>query len=77
MIPNAKYIREMGQADFSQWSEKELAISTMIQDAQWAHMNYMFIDKNLLRQEDIDKLKENGYNVVVGQGEVARIKISW
>lgn len=77
MIPNAKYIREMGQADLSQWSEKELAISTMIQDAQWAHMNYMFIDKNLLRQEDIDKLKENGYNVVVGQGEAARIKISW
>lgn len=67
----------MGQADLSQWSEKELAISTMIQDAQWAHMNYMFIDKNLLRQEDIDKLKENGYNVVVGQGEAARIKISW
>lgn len=33
MIPNAKYIREMGQANFSQWSEKELAISTMIQDA--------------------------------------------
>ena len=77
MILNAKYIREMGQADLSQWSEKELAISTMIQDAQWAHMNYMFIDKNLLRQEDIDKLKENGYNVVVGQGEAARIKISW
>lgn len=77
MIINVKYIHEMRQADFSQWSEKELTISTMIQDAQWAHMNYVFIDKNLLRQEDIDKLKENGYNVVVGQGEVARIKISW
>ena len=67
----------MGQADFNDWAERELALSTMIQDAQWAHMNCVFVDKKLLIQEDIDKLKENGYTVVIGYGEVARIKISW
>lgn len=64
------------QADFSKPAEEELAITEMIQDAYWAHQNYIFIDKGTFSQETIDKVKNAGYNVVIGYGDVARIKIS-
>jgi len=40
-------------------------------------VNYIFIDKGMITDETIEKLKNCSYSVVVGQGETARIKISW
>jgi len=40
-------------------------------------LNYVFVDKNTLSTDLINDLKQSGYSVVVGQGEEARIKISW
>ena len=65
------------QADFSKLAEEELAITELIQAAHYAHQNYIFIDKGTFSQETIDKVKNAGYNVVIGYGDVARIKISW
>lgn len=65
------------QADFSKPAEEGLAITELIQDAHWAHQNYIFVDKGIFSQETIEKVKNAGYNVVIGYGDVARIKISW
>jgi hypothetical protein len=40
-------------------------------------LNYVFVNKDTLTLDLIDELKQAGYLVVVGQGEKARIKISW
>ena len=40
-------------------------------------LNYVFIDKGMVADEVLNQLKKQGFSVVVGQGEVARIKISW
>lgn len=40
-------------------------------------LNYVFVNKDTLTSDLIDELKQAGYSVVVGQGEEARIKISW
>lgn len=40
-------------------------------------LNYVFVNKDTLPNELIDELKQAGYFVVVGQGEEARVKISW
>lgn len=40
-------------------------------------LNYIFIDKWMIDDDIIDDLKCGGYSVIVGQGEKARIKISW
>jgi len=40
-------------------------------------VNYIFIEKGMITDETIEKLKNCSYSVVVGQGEAARIKISW
>lgn len=40
-------------------------------------LNYIFVDKGMLSDNTLNDLKKLGYSVVVGQGEVARIKISW
>ena len=40
-------------------------------------LNYVFIDKWMIDNDTIDGLKSGGYSVIVGQGEKARIKISW
>lgn len=55
----------------------ERAIEQLIYSANFAHLNYVFIDKNLLSPERINQLKELGYTVVIGYGDTARIKISW
>lgn len=65
------------QADFSKPAEEELAITELIQDAHFAHQNYIFIDKGSFSQETIENVRNAGYNVVIGYGDVARIKISW
>lgn len=41
-------------------------------------INYVFIDKGLIADEVLNgTIKILGYSVVVGQGECARVKISW
>ena len=40
-------------------------------------LNYAFVDKQMIDEDTIDGLKRGGYSVIVGQGEKARIKISW
>lgn len=40
-------------------------------------LNYVFVNKDTLTSDLVDELKQAGYSVVVGQGEEARIKISW
>lgn len=39
-------------------------------------INYIFLDKSLFTQEQINSLKKS-YSIIIGQGENARIKISW
>ena len=52
-------------------------IESLIIQAHKNHLNYVFVDRNLLPQSTIDDLRKNGYGVVIGQGEVSRIKITW
>ena len=52
-------------------------IEYLIIQAYKNHMNYVFVDKNIVSPSVIEDLKKNGYSLVIGQGEVARIKISW
>ena len=40
-------------------------------------LNYVFIDKCMIDDDTINNLKLGGYSVIVGQGDTARIKISW
>jgi uncharacterized membrane protein YwaF len=40
-------------------------------------LNYVFVNKDTLTSDLVDELKQAGYSVVIGQGEEARIKISW
>lgn len=49
----------------------------LISAANTFGLNYIFIDKGMIKEETIDGLKKYGFSVVVGQGEAARIKISW
>ena len=65
------------QADFSKPAEEELAITEMIQDAHWAHQNYIIVDKGSFSRETIDKVRDAGYNVVIGCCDDTCIKISW
>lgn len=77
MIPKKEDLKEIVLANLGDWAEEELAITNMIWDANWAHLNYIFVDRDLFSKGVIDKLRENGFTVVIGQGDVARIKISW
>ena len=77
MIPKKEDLKETVLANLNDWAEEELAISNMIWDANWAHLNYIFVDRDLFSKGVIDKLRENGFTIVTGQGDVARIKISW
>lgn len=52
-------------------------LNLFIQAAMTFGINYIFIDKNMITNETIAELKQHGYSVMVGQGEAARIKISW
>lgn len=65
------------QADFSKPTEEEFVIGQLMQVANYAHQNYIFIDKGTFSQETIEKVCKAGYNIVIGYGDVARIKISW
>lgn len=48
-----------------------------IKYAQEIGLNYVFIDKTDRNTKIAENLRQLGYNVVVGYGDVARIKISW
>lgn len=52
-------------------------LNLFIQAAMMFGINYIFIDKVMITNETIAELKQHGYSVMVGQGEAARIKISW
>ena len=52
-------------------------IYSAIESVKKLGCNYLFLDKNTISQDIIDDLKSKGYTVVIGQGEVAKIKISW
>ena len=53
------------------------SLEQLIMAAQINHLNYVFIDKALVSPELQNELRSNGYIVVVGYGDAARIKISW
>ena len=53
------------------------SLESFIMSAQMNHINYVLIDKKLVKPELIDYLKSLGYSIIVGQGEEARVKISW
>lgn len=55
----------------------EASIMEQIHGAAFNHMRYTFMDKNMLSNDMINLLKENGYSVIIGYGDVARVKISW
>lgn len=77
MIPNRTDLYEIVQANLNMQFDEELALSNLIWNAHWAHLNYIFVDKKLFSQQLIDKVKEAGFNIITGQGDIARIKISW
>lgn len=66
---------------FKAYRSPKSLISTILQafmiGAKELGLNYVFVNKDTLTPELIDEVKRAGYSVVVGQGEEARIKISW
>ena len=52
-------------------------IAAQIKDAAWNGLNYTFFDKCLIDPADITSLRLEGFGVVVGTGEHARIKVTW
>ena len=54
-----------------------LSLEQLIMAAQLNHLNYIFIDKDLVNPELQNELRNLDYGVVVGYGDAARIKISW
>lgn len=55
----------------------ENTIERFMESAARAHTNYILIDRRTLPVEMIKTLRESGFNVLVGMGDEARIKISW
>ena len=53
------------------------SLEQLIMAAQINHLNYVFIDRNLVSSELQNELRNLGYSLIVGYGDVARIKISW
>ena len=53
------------------------SLEQLIMAAQINHINYVFIDRNLVSSELQNELRNLGYSLLVGYGDVARIKISW
>lgn len=64
-VPNAKL------------PDRKSSLLNLIDAAYKFGLNYVFIDKWMTDDDTIDSLKSGGYSVIVGQGEKARIKISW
>ena len=53
------------------------SLEQLIMAAQVNHVNYVFIDRDLVSSELQNELRNLGYSVLVGYGDVARIKFSW
>ena len=64
-VPNAKL------------PDRKSSLLNLIDAAYKFGLNYVFIDKWMIDDDIINWLKVGGYSVIVGQGEKARIKISW
>jgi len=57
--------------------KNELLVKNIINLHKELGMNYLLIDKGLLSPDSIDTFIREGYSVVVGYGDKARVKISW
>ena len=57
--------------------DRKSSLLNLIDAAYKFGLNYIFIDKWMTDDDTIDSLKVGGYSIIVGQGEKARIKISW
>ena len=57
--------------------DRKSLLFNLIDAAYKFGLNYIFIDKWMINDDTIIGLKSGGYSVIVGQGEKARIKISW
>lgn len=57
--------------------DMKLMLFNLIDAAYKFGLNYIFIDKWMIDDDTINSLKIGGYSVIVGQGEKAKIKISW
>lgn len=57
--------------------DRKSSLLNLIDAAYKFGLNYVFIDKWMTDDDTIDGLKRGCYSVIVGQGEKARIKISW
>lgn len=57
--------------------DRKSSLLNLIDAAYKFGLNYVFIDKWMIDDDTINGLKVGGYSVIVGQGEKARIKISW
>lgn len=52
-------------------------LQAFMDNARELGLNYIFVNKDTLDSSLLDEVKQAGYSVVVGQGEEARVKISW
>ena len=57
--------------------DRKSSLLNLIDAAYKFGLNYVFVDKWMIDDDTINGLKVGGYSVIVGQGEKARIKISW
>lgn len=55
----------------------ELPLEQFLKYAQELGINYVFIDKTDRNIKIIEDLRKLGYNIIIGYGDAARIKISW
>lgn len=55
----------------------DLPFEQYLKYAQELGMNYVFIDKTERNVKIAEELRKFGYNIIIGYGDVSRIKISW
>lgn len=65
------------ELDYLDYLVKQGGVYDMINGAQIIGMNYIFIDKKIMDKRLENLLKTDGYSLLVGTGENARIKIYW
>lgn len=53
------------------------SLYNLIEAAKLAGLSYIFIDKTAENMKLMDGVRSSVYQKVIGQGEHARIKISW
>ena len=65
------------ELDYLDYLVKQGGVYDMINGVQIIGMNYIFIDKKIMDKRLENLLKTDGYSLLVGTGENARIKIYW